>query len=111
MSEFRLKLEAALDLSRQLLSMAESGAWSDLDEAERQRAGLLEQLFQIDARDTEDQRLLVEAVEAILALNAEIVALAEKERDRSAADLRKLRLGQQGKNAYLSVREESTRNN
>jgi hypothetical protein len=74
---------------------------------ERQRAEVLEQLFQIDISAPEEIRLLVRTVEAVRDLDARTAALVARERDRAALELRKLQLGRQGEKAYLAVRDES----
>lgn len=92
-----------LDLSKQLLALAEAGSWSEIAGTERRRTELMEQLFRLDIQSPEDSRFLAQTVETILAIDARIVKLVEKERDRNAGELRQLNLGQQGKRAYLTV--------
>lgn len=108
MSELRSQVETVLALSRRLLALATQGAWAGIAETERRRTEALRQLFLIDLSDPEDRRFLADTVENILALDAETVALVERERDHAAGQLRKIQLGRQGKNAYLAVRDESS---
>lgn len=107
MSELRHQAETVWALSRRLFTLAEVGAWPEFAETERSRAEALDQLFRLDLSDPEDRRFLAETVENVLALDARSLVFLEQERDRAAGQLRKLQLGQQGRNAYLTVRDES----
>ena len=106
MSDLRQRAETVLEMSKQLLALAEAGSWAEVASLERRRLAALDELFQAEAPSPEEGRLLVRTVEAVRALDGKAALLVERERDRAAGQLRKLQLGQQGERAYLAIRDE-----
>lgn len=105
MPNLKQNAEAVLELSKALLSLAESGAWTEVAEMERRRTDALQQLFRLHAQSPEDWQILLQTAEAVRALDGETLRLAEQERDQAAGQLRKLQLGRQGNKAYMAVKE------
>lgn len=105
MSNVKQSAETVLELSKALLDLAKSGAWTDMAEMEQRRTAVLEQLFRLPAQGPEDWHILRQTAEAVRAMDGETLRLAERERDQAAGQLRKLQLGRQGNKAYMAVKE------
>lgn len=106
MSDLRHGVDTVLDLTRSLLRLAEEGKWPEIAEVERRRKEMLDHLFRADISDPADRKRVADAVETVLALDGKTVAFIQRERDWASGELRKLQLGQHGRNAYLAVRDE-----
>lgn len=98
--------DMVLDLTRSLQAAARAGEWPLVADLERQRFAALENLFAIPAQGGADVELLLHLARTVRALDDQTVELVVAERERAASELRKLRLGRQGGQAYLTAWDE-----
>jgi len=88
-------------LSTEMLEKAQAGQWDTVSEQESQRRALLEELFQV-APPSDLAPQLEAAARAVLAGDAELLKLAEIERDQLSEHLKSLGQGRRAMQAYQS---------
>lgn len=93
-------LEQALQLSRLMAQLGASGEWQQVIDLEAQRRVLLENAFRVAAQvDT----ATTQQIQAILAVDKQLLGLGIVARDETAAELCQLQRGRKVKQAYDSV--------
>ncbi|ODB85367.1 hypothetical protein A3195_17375 [Candidatus Thiodiazotropha endoloripes] len=99
MSQLQKNLTQALELSQRIFDLAQDSAWSDMEQADRQRRPFLESIFndrefKLKPGDYESQ------MRQIVALNEQALALCAEARGELSKQGRNLKLGRQALSAY-----------
>lgn len=79
----RLQLARLLQITEQMLIHAEAGEWDELNELEDERRAELTECFEM--QQDEPSLLIAEALQTLLYLNDQIVALVQDARQKVAA--------------------------
>ncbi|MEJ2621785.1 MAG: hypothetical protein P8163_16475 [Candidatus Thiodiazotropha sp.] len=99
MSQLQQNLSQALDLSQRIYDLARDAAWSEMEQADRQRKALLEKIF----NDTEfklKSGAYQPQVEKIVALNQQALALCSDAKVKLNQRGRSLKVGRDALSAY-----------
>ncbi len=98
-AEWEQRINQLRLLSAELLDLAQAGHWDAVTEREVQRRALLEELFQT-APPADLAPQLEAAARATLASDAELLKLAQTERDQLSDHLKSLGQGRRAVHAY-----------
>ena len=98
-TDWESQIQQLCVLSKEMLELAQASAWEIVTEREKQRCIVLDELFR-DPLPAEWAPRLRDAVQATLASDAQVQALAHTEMDRISDDLRTLKQGRRALQAY-----------
>ncbi|MES9940570.1 MAG: hypothetical protein ABW104_18415 [Candidatus Thiodiazotropha sp. 6PLUC2] len=99
MLELREKLDLAIEMSNEIIRLAEDEAWSDMQELDRQRMQVLELAFN-DAELKSNPKNYEAIVQQIVGLNNRALRICSKARGVVSEKGRTLKLGREAIAAY-----------
>ncbi|MCU7876046.1 MAG: hypothetical protein KZQ84_04450 [Candidatus Thiodiazotropha sp. (ex Lucinoma borealis)] len=99
MPQHKDNLKLALELSQEIVRLAEQKVWSEMEQLDQQRLQLLEAFFSAGNINSQDQ-MVEESVQSILDLNERALAICAEARDYVMEDSRNVRLGREAIAAY-----------
>ncbi|MCU7891730.1 MAG: hypothetical protein KZQ78_08995 [Candidatus Thiodiazotropha sp. (ex Ustalcina ferruginea)] len=99
MSHLKENLDLALELSREIVRLAEEKAWSEMEQLDRQRMQVLESVFS-DAGLKVSNREVTASIQAVKELNDKAMEICADARVVVVADSKKIRLGREATAAY-----------
>ncbi len=94
-------LTEALQVTEEMASLGDAGEWSAVVEKEMQRRVLLEQAFAGNHKPADEQ--MAATINAILALDKQLMRQGQVARDEVAAELGKMKKGRKGAKAYRDM--------
>jgi hypothetical protein len=100
-AEWKQCINRLRSLSTEMLELAQAGVWDTVPERESQRRVLLEELFQT-APPADLAPQLEAAARAVLVSDAELLKLAQAEREQLSDHLKSLSQGRRALQAYQS---------
>jgi hypothetical protein len=100
MNHSETKLGLAIDLSRRIIECARQQEWPEVERLDRERMGLLEELFSGGAIDREDEATVAQ-LQSLSDLNDEALQLCARAKEAVMSDGRKLQRGKKAVSAYL----------
>ncbi|MCU7932184.1 MAG: flagellar protein FliT [Candidatus Thiodiazotropha sp. (ex Codakia rugifera)] len=99
MLQHKENLELALELSQEIVRLAQEKAWPEMEQLDQQRLQLLKAFFSAGDFNSHD-RMVEESIQSILDLNDRALAICAEARDFVMEDGRKVRLGREAIAAY-----------
>jgi hypothetical protein len=97
--KLREKIDLALELSNEIIHLAQDEVWSDMEELDRQRMQILELIFK-DAELQSNPRGFETDIQKIVALNNQALTICSKARGVISEKGRTLKLGREAIAAY-----------
>jgi hypothetical protein len=91
------KFDKALQLSRRIVQLADSGSWDEMQRLDQERKSVLEDLFATDTSELPDVK---EKIEQIIRLNDQAMERCSKAKESLLSDQKKMKLGKQAITAY-----------
>ncbi|MEL0585205.1 MAG: flagellar protein FliT [Candidatus Thiodiazotropha sp. (ex. Lucinoma kazani)] len=99
MSQHKDNLKLALELSHEIVRLAQEKAWPEMEQLDRQRLKLLESYFLTsDSKNNDSDG--AESIQSILDLNNRALEICAKARGALMEDGKKVRLGREAITAY-----------
>jgi len=99
MDHLRKDICLALDLSKQIVSLAQDKDWSQIEQLDIKRMALLKAVFSDRSLDV-DEHEVKEQLQSIVDLNSEAVDLCSQAKEEMLIGGRELRLGRDAISAY-----------
>ncbi|MCU7847153.1 MAG: hypothetical protein KZQ89_03975 [Candidatus Thiodiazotropha sp. (ex Lucinoma kastoroae)] len=99
MPQHKENLKLALELSQEIVRLAEQKAWSEMEQLDSQRLQVLEAFFSAGNINSQD-RMVEESIQSILDLNDKALSICAEARDFVVEDGKKVRLGREAIVAY-----------
>jgi len=96
-------IRLAVDLSRQIVSLAQQQDWPQMERLDHERMQLLKDIFSDQSLDSEEAGIK-QQLQSIVDLNDEAMELCSQAKDDMLTDGRKLR---RGKEAILAYKEQA----
>lgn len=103
MSDIQVQAETVLALTRSLLAAADAEQWEDLERLESVWSQALRGLGDQRLNGPREVEFLASVYRSVQAIERQVTAKVTAERDRVAAELRKLRGTQSGNLVYLNA--------
>ncbi|MCG8486734.1 MAG: hypothetical protein MI756_04625 [Chromatiales bacterium] len=99
MSQLQQNLSQAVELSQRIFDLAQDSAWTEMEQADRQRITLLESIFS-DAEFQQKSDDYEPQLRQIVDLNEQALALCADARGKLNQQGRSLKVGRQALSAY-----------
>ncbi len=100
------KLDLAIDLSRQIIELAQQKNWDEVQRLDRERMQLLEEIFSSKPDHSKDDKTAARLRE-LIDLNNEAMELCAQAKDGVLKEGRKIRQGKEAVAAYLERQADS----
>ena len=95
------ELQQFLNISQQMLGLAEKNTWDDLPQLEHSRQQLMQSYFKGKTISTEDSAYVEQMIKKVLIINEKIALLAEQSKQAISQQLHGMKKRQNVQSAYL----------
>ncbi|MCP3671260.1 MAG: flagellar protein FliT [Gammaproteobacteria bacterium] len=103
MDHLQENIRLAVDLSRQIVDLAQQQDWPQMERLDQERMQLLKEIFSEQSLDSEESGIK-QQLQSIVDLNDQAVGICSQVKDSMLTDGRKLR---RGKEAILAYKEQA----